>query len=64
MWIKTEGRGALVNTNSLDWIDYDERHDVTKGYNGVDECYTIAKGNVVAQIFANQRMGKPTMEVE
>lgn len=63
MWIKTDGRGALVNTDALDWIDYDERYDVTKGYNG-DESWIISKGNTVNLVFANLRMGKPTMEVE
>lgn len=62
MWIKTDGRGALVNTDALDCIDYDERHDVTKGYDNGGSCI-IAKGNILTQIFENLRAGKPTMEV-
>lgn len=62
MWIKTSGRGTLYNTDTIESIDYDEYHDVTKGYIG-DEWFTIAKGDVRPQIFASLRLGKSTMEV-
>lgn len=63
MWIKTDGRGTLINTDWLASIDYDERYDVTKGYTGDESC-VIAKGDVRPLIFANLRMSKPTMEVQ
>lgn len=62
MWIKTD-MGFLVNADVMDYIEYSKEHDVTKAYND-DEIYIIAKGDVTAQIFANLRMGKPTMEVQ
>ena len=61
MWIKTD-IGSLVNVGAMDYIEYSTQSDVTKAYHG-DEVFVIAKGNITAQIFANLRMGKPTMEV-
>lgn len=62
MWIKTD-TGSLVNVDAMDYIEYSSQHDVTKTYHN-DDIFIIAKGDVTALIFANLRMGKPTMEVE
>ena len=62
MWIKTD-TGSLVNTDVMDYIEYSTQSDVTKSYHNND-IYIIANGDITAQIFANLRMGKPTMEVE